>query len=355
MLWLIVVLALLLLFTVTVLRGENLAYLDQPPPRREPERRSEAMNRVLEQLQGIDLGAVGRGRDRVRAIRDFMDSMGAGRDYESEFRAVNVTEVRGEWVLAPGYDPARRLLYIHGGAYFAGSPLSHRPITDRLARLTGAAVFAVDYRLMPEHRRMAGIEDCRRAWRWLQDNGPDGAAPAQQMVVAGDSAGGNLTLSLIAWLRDQKQRQADAAIAFSPATDAVLDAPSLRDNIPTDPMLGPAFGALARVPTLLLVWYAWLTARILPTDPRVSPLRGPLQGLPPVLIQASSTEMLLDDARRYAAKAQAAESPVQLQLWANMVHVWQVFTELPEAEEAYAKVAEFLAAQGLGVAGGSQA
>jgi monoterpene epsilon-lactone hydrolase len=122
----------------------------------------------------------------------------------------------------------------------------------------------------------------------------------------------------------------------------VLDAPSLRANIATDPMIGPAFGQLARVPQPLLLWYQWFTARLRPTDPRVSPLRGALHDLPPVLIQASDSEMLLDDARRYVAKAQAAGSPVMLQTWPNMFHVWQMFTDLPEAEEAYANVAEFL-------------
>jgi acetyl esterase/lipase len=175
------------------------------------------------------------------------------------------------------------------------------------------------------------------------ENGPDGRSPAQTLVVAGDSAGGNLTLSLLAWVRDQGLRQADAGIALSPATDAVLDAPSLRSNIATDAMLGPAFGALAKVPSILVLWYTWATSRMLPTDPRISPLRGSLADLPPILVQASDSEMLLDDARRYVAKAQAAESPVLLQTWPDMVHVWQMFTpELAEAEEAYANIAEFL-------------
>jgi monoterpene epsilon-lactone hydrolase len=158
---------------------------------------------------------------------------------------------------------------------FAGSPVSHRPITDRLARLTGCAVFSLDYRLMPEHRAWTGIEDCRAAYRWILDNGPEGPAPAASWSSAGDSAGGNLTLSLIAWVRDRGLRQADAAIAFSPATDAVLDAPSLRANIATDPMLGPAFGPGpgAAAPAALVP--AGFTRACGPRIPRVSPLRGP--------------------------------------------------------------------------------
>jgi monoterpene epsilon-lactone hydrolase len=342
MFWLLVAIAALLGFTYLVLRGENLAYLDQPLPPAVPHEPGAAYSRVLGELQAFSAASLGRGRERIVSIRRFMDEMPAGGEYASEIRSVDVGQVRGEWVLAPDHDPARRILYIHGGAYFAGSPVSHRPITDRLARLTGCAVFSLDYRLMPEHRRLDGIEDCRAAYQWIVDNGPEGPAPAAFLVIGGDSAGGNLTLATIAWVRDRGLRRPDAAIAFSPATDAVLDAPSLRANIATDPMIGPAFGQLARVPQPLLLWYQWFTARLRPTDPRVSPLRGALHDLPPVLIQASDSEMLLDDARRYVAKAQAAGSPVMLQTWPNMFHVWQMFTDLPEAEEAYANVAEFL-------------
>jgi monoterpene epsilon-lactone hydrolase len=344
MLWLLAILAVLLAFTFIVLRGENLSYLDQPLPQPDPTPPGPEMERVLTRLRDLAAQPMGRGRERVRTVRRIMDEMGAEFEYESEFRPLRSGELRGEWVLAPGYDPARRLLYIHGGAFFAGSPLSHRPITDRLARLTGAVVFSLDYRLLPEHRRLEGIEDCRAAYRWLLEEGPDGPASARHMIVAGDSAGGNLTLSLIAWLRDQGLRQADVAITFSPLTDSVFEAPSLRASIASDPMLGPAFGALAKVPAVALLWFSWFASRLLPADPRVSPLRGSLAGLPPVLVQASTSEMLLDDARRYVAKAQAAGSPVQLQTWPNMVHVWQIFTDLPESEEAYGKVGEFIEA-----------
>ena len=122
-----------------------------------------------------------------------------------------------------------------------------------------------------------------------------------------------------------------------------MGAPSLRSNIATDPMLGPAFGKLAKVPAMLLLWMTWFTSRRKPCDPMLSPLRGDLSGLPPVLVQASEAEMLLDDARRYVTKAQNAGSPVELQTWPFMVHVWQIFVpELPEANEAFENIAEFL-------------
>ena len=333
-----------LMFSYLILRGEDLSYLDQPIPRHHYRKPSEEMQDVLRTLRELSEQPMGSGRGRIKNLRDAMDELGDRDHFESEFVRVQNGDVRGEWVLAPGYDNQRRLLYIHGGAFFAGSPRSHRPITDRLARLTGAAVFAVDYRLMPEHRRMAGIIDCREAYRWLLGMGPAGPGEPDFLVVAGDSAGGNLTLTTLAWARDEGIRQADAGIALSPATDAALDAPALRDNVASDPMLGPAFGKLTKVPSLFLFWYTWITTRMMPSNPLISPVRGSLAGLPPILVQASDTEMLLDDARRYVAKAQAADSPVVLQTWPDMVHVWQVFTpQLPEAEEAYENIAEFLA------------
>jgi acetyl esterase/lipase len=345
MLWILVFLAGFVAFSIVVLRGEDLRYLDQPIPRHPARAPSDAMRGVLRELADFTDQPVGRGRARVQTIRGFMDEMGDRRPTTAEFTPVQTSEVRGEWVTAAGGSTSRRILYIHGGAFFAGSPRSHRPITNRLAHLTGCAVFAVDYRLMPEHARIRGIEDCRRAYRWMLEHGPSGPETASFVVVAGDSAGGNLTLSLLAWLRDQGLRQADAGVALSPATDAALNAPSLRENVASDPMLGPAFGVLARVPKLLLLWYTLITTRMRPADPRISPLRGNLAGLPPILIQASDSEMLLDDARRYVAKARAAESPVVLQTWPDMVHVWQIFTpDLAEAEEAYLKIGEFLQA-----------
>lgn len=280
---------------------------------------------------------------RVPRMRAAMDRLMQGRAFACRFVAADAAGVGAEWVLAPGADPARRTLYIHGGAYTAGSPLSHRSITARFAEITRGAVLAIDYRLMPEHPRRAGIEDCRSAYRWLLANGPDGPLAPSAIFVAGDSAGGNLALSLVAWIRDAGLRAPDAAVALSPATDSTLGSPSLRSNLATDPMLGPIFAPLARLPRFVLLWGGWLQTRIRPADPVVSPLHGDLSRLPPILIQASRDEMLIDDARRYANRARAAGSPVRLQTWGAMVHVWQIFDpDLTEAREAFEKIAAFI-------------
>lgn len=343
MLWIILgIIAFIVVATLLLFRLEDLSHLDQDDYPVRNGKPSEANREVLGRIRELGQSSRGlRGKARLIALRTHMDGLSEGLELTSEFR--HCESPRGEWVLAPGIDTRRRILYIHGGAWAAGSPRSHRAITDRLSQIAGAAVFAVDYRLMPENRFMDGVRDCREAYTWLLKHGPDGSDPVDFMVVAGDSAGGSHTLALLAWIRDKGLRQADAAIAFSPSTDLTLTAPSNRNNIHTDPLLGPAFGGLSKIP-MPVIWWATLAAfRVSPASPVASPLRGDLSKLPPTLIQASDTEMLLDNARRYAARAEAAGSPVTLHTWHGMVHVWQIFVSLlPEAEEAFEDIRQFL-------------
>lgn len=281
---------------------------------------------------------------RLAWLRHYMDTLFASHPFEARFVATDAGGVPAEWVLAPGADGGRRTLYIHGGAFVAGSRASHRVITARFSEITGGAVLAIDYRLLPEHSRMAGIEDCRSAYRWMLVHGPDGAQPPSAVFVAGDSAGGNLTLSLIAWVRDQGLRAPDAAVALSPATDTTFGSPSLRANVATDTMLGPLLKPLTRIPRSALLWTAWFQNRKKPNDPIVSPVFGDLSNLPPVLVHASAVEMLVDDSRRYVNKAVAAGSPVRLQTWNHMVHVWHIFDPgLTESRQAFEEIRKFIA------------
>ena len=345
----VAVLAALALFQIFFLRGPDLRRFDRATGERfGADRAPSAGHRaVVNSLGGISsaLRQLPR-RSHLGWLRRYMDTAFPVADTACRIMPVDAGGVKAEWVLAPGADPRRRMLYIHGGAWIVGSPTSHRRLTAKFSEVANAAVLAIDYRLMPEHPRQAGIDDCRSAWRWMTEHGPDAPAPASALFVAGDSAGGNLALSLIAWVRDQGLRAPDAVVALSPATDGTLGSPSLKDNIPTDPMLGPMFRALARVPRSVLLWAAWARHRIRPCDPVVSPVFGNLAGLPPVLVQVSEAEMLFDDARRYANKAAAAGSPVVLQSWSHMVHVWQLFhPELPEGQEAFEAIRAFLQAR----------
>jgi acetyl esterase/lipase len=330
------------------LQGEDLSAFDRTTGERfstgwEP---STELKAVVASLSGVAdaLRGVPR-RGRTAALRQYIDNMFADRVIDATFTPVDCAGVAGEWVLAPGADSARRTLYIHGGAFIIGSPKSHRTLTAQFSAMTGGAVLAVDYRLMPEYPRMAGVEDCRSAYCWMLEHGPMGPERAQAVFVAGDSAGGNLALSLIAWVRDQRLRAPDAAVALCPATDSTLASPSLKANVRSDAMLGPLFGSLTKVPRPVLLWLGWVRNRVNPRSPVISPLYGDLSNLPPVLVHASEVEMLLDDSRRYVNRAQAAGSPVRLQTWDHVVHAWHIFNpELTEAREALGEIGKFLAA-----------
>lgn len=348
MYWLIFVVVIVALFLITrlVLRGEDLKAFDKPSGERfdlGPGPNSER-DEVVASL-GLSSGPILEAprKERIGLMRKYIDGLADGLDLPATFTSIEVNGVPAEWVMAEGADPARRVLYLHGGAFIMGSPLSHRNVTSHFSKVTGASVLALDYRLMPENSRMAGVEDSRNAYRWLLDNGPQGRGPATRMYVAGDSAGGNLTLSLIAWVRDQKLRKVDAAVAFSPLTDSTMAGPSIRGNMDTDPMLGPMFATLAKVPSALLLWSGLFQNRVNPSNPVVSPVYGDLSNLPPTLLQVSESEMLFDDSRRYVNRAIAAGSPVRLQSWAHMVHVFQMFVpKLSESVDAWDEVGKFI-------------
>ncbi len=284
-------------------------------------------------------------KELLQFTRDFMEDVPKGKEFNCEFVTVDAGGVPAEWVLAPGIDDSRRVLYIHGGAWIAGSPNSHRTVTSRFSEVANAAVLAIDYRLMPENRRRDGIEDCKTTYRWMLENGPGGFAPASRVFMGGDSAGGNLSLMMASWIRDEKLRAPNAVVALSPLTDATYTGPSIRNNLLTDIMLGPLFGILTRIPKPVLGWLFVFENRIKPSNPVVSPIFGELSGLPPILVQVSEAEMLLDDARRYVNKARAAGSPVRLQSWPGLLHVWQIFyPEVPEARDAMNRIGEFIEA-----------
>lgn len=287
--------------------------------------------------------SVSRSNDNLAAARETFETISDGTEHSSEFLPVDASGVAAEWVIAPGADTSRRILYIHGGGFVVGSPKSHRTITNKFSEITGCAVLAIDYRLMPEHHLKDCVDDCRTAYRWILENGPDGPGATRQLFIGGDSAGGNLTLSLIAWIRDNKLREPEAVVALSPLTDITFSGASLRNNIDTDIMLKPFMKALNKLPPFVKSWYVFWTYKVRPCNPVASPLLGDLANLPPTLVQASEAEMLLDDARRYVYKACASGSPAKLQTWTDMVHIWQIFDpKIPEAVEAWVEIGKFL-------------
>ncbi len=219
------------------------------------------------------------------------------------------------------------ILYFHGGAYVAGSAWTHRRLLARLSQAAGLAVEAPDYRLAQEAPLPAAFEDACAAWEAVADS-----VPPHRIVLGGDSAGGGLALALAAELCARQARPAGAFV-FSPWTDLTLSGASFVGNAGADPIL-PA----ARVPELV----AQILAGTEPADPRVSPLFARFDAPPPVLIQASRTEILLDDAVRMADRLRAAGGEVELDLWPDTPHAWQVGADLlPEARGALMRAAAF--------------
>jgi acetyl esterase/lipase len=333
-------------------RGEDLSAYDHPVDPRgfesfsNPEGPSPEHQQAASEIKAMGGQIKGKSRkELLRFIRNFMEQVPKGKELNCEFVRADAGGVPAEWVLAPGVDRSKRVLYIHGGAFIAGSPNSHRTVTSCFSKVANAAVLAVDYRLMPENQRRDGIADCKTAYQWLLANGPDHAAAASRIFIGGDSAGGNLSLVMAAWIRDEKLRAPDAVVALSPLADSTYSGPSIKRNLANDVMLGPPFGFLLKIPRSILGWIFVLQNRIKPSNPVVSPVFGDLSGLPPILVQVSESEMLLDDARRYVNKARAAGSPARLQSWPGLLHVWQIFNlEVPEARDAMNRIGEFIKA-----------
>jgi monoterpene epsilon-lactone hydrolase len=225
--------------------------------------------------------------------------------------------------------PMGTILYLHGGGYYFCSPRSHRSLVFQLAARSGARTFSLDYRLAPEHPFPAALDDALAAYRRLVADG----TPPDSIVVAGDSAGGGLALALLVALRDSSDALPAAALLFSPWTDLAATGDTLVTNDGADPMFrGAAVARAAR-------FYLGDTD---PTHPYASPVYADLAGLPPLFIQAGSTEVLLDDARRTAKRATAAGVLVEFEVWRKMPHVWQLFAPfVPEARRALDRAAAF--------------
>jgi len=245
--------------------------------------------------------------------------------------------VPGEWVEREGVadiaaSPRPTLMYVHGGGFVGCSPRTHRAITSAFA-LQGFRVFAPDYRLAPEHPFPAPLDDVVAAWRALRAL-HDADSPAQRLVLAGESAGGNLSLALMLVLRGAGERLPDAAALFSPATDLSGASPSIVGNGERDAMFhGPSLANLAD---------AYLGAGGDATNPLASPLFGDPQGLPPLLFHVAGEEALRDDGLRFAEKARAAGVHVETSVWPVVPHAWQLIAKLPEARRSIARASEFL-------------
>jgi acetyl esterase/lipase len=224
----------------------------------------------------------------------------------------------------------RVLQYLHGGGYVLGSAETHRRLTGHLATAIGCRVLNVDYRLAPEQPHPGPVEDSVKAYRWLLDQG----LRPEHLAIAGDSAGGGLTLATVLKLRADGLPQPAAAVPISPWTDMEATGESIQSVANRDVVLHAD-----RLKVLTDLFLAGGN----PRDPLAAPVYGDYTGICPLYIQVGGDEILLDDARRVEARARADGVDVQLHVFPEMQHVFQMHAgNMPEADDAIARIGAYL-------------
>lgn len=289
------------------------------------------MDDPLQQLiAGMRQGGPDFSGDPLKARADF-DSLLATMPV-SEDLTFSEIELAGVPTLHSPTGPAGKgaLLYFHGGAFAAGGASGYRGLAANLGRAAGVQTFSVDYRLAPENPFPAAVEDATAAYRALLDRGID----HRNIFFGGDSAGGGLAVSALISLRDKQVPLPAAAVLLSPWADLTCESATMVSKAQEDPSLTPAgLQAMARL----------YLAGAHPTNPLASPVHADLGGLPPLLIQVGSAEILLGDAVRLAERAGAAGTSVRLEIWPEMIHVWQAFAfMLEEGRAAIEEAGRFL-------------
>ena len=246
--------------------------------------------------------------------------------------AANLTLTDGvpaEWVVAPQADRSRVLLYFHGGGYYRGSVRTVREMVSRISAASGWAVLSVDYRLAPENPFPAAVEDGATAARWLTEQ-----PGVTTWATGGDSCGGGLAMALLVRRRDEGLPLPAAGVLLSPWVDLTQSGASYDERASEDPHITRAY---------LTKFAGQYLGAADPMHPWASPLFTKMEGLPPLFIQVGTAEVLLDDARQLAHKAQAAGITVKLEEWQGMIHVWQnLGPKLPEAVSATAQIGAYL-------------
>ncbi len=289
----------------------------------------QAVRRFLRPLLSVEVRAADllRAQQRLERWVSFLP-----RPRHVDVQAWRGGDLRGEWLRPHRQRSNAVVLYLHGGAYIIGSPASHRDLTASLAHKTGLCVLTLDYRLAPQACFPAWRDDAIAAYDALLAQGYG----ADQIILAGDSAGGNLVLSCALQLQQEGRPMPAALVLLSPWTDMHCQSASMR-------LLAP-FDAMLDVASLTQLGRYHARAHAL-DDPGLSPLYGDMRGLPPTLLQVSDSEVLLDDGLQWATRAEAAGVIVERQIRPGMMHVFQLFCRwLPEADHAVDDIAAFITA-----------
>lgn len=291
---------------------------------------SKEMKRIIKMLKRLNEIAV---KERLKTSRKAQEQMSATGEISEDtiIEEIMVNGISSVWISTPGVTEDNVVLYLHGGGYVQGSMNLQKDLVSRISRVSKSRVLMIDYRLAPESPYPAALEDSVIAYKWLIDN--KGINP-KSIVISGDSAGGGLTAATLLKLRDIGIILPAAAVLLSPWTDLDITGDSVRSKRRIDPFIDAS--ALFFMADLYI-------GDNDPKNPYISPLYGDLKGLPPLLIQVGSAEVILDDSIRFAEKAKSAGVEVTLDVWEDMVHVFQVFAAwAPEGEQAIEKIGEFI-------------
>lgn len=272
----------------------------------------------------------GRGTS-VAQMRSDWDRLFAAGGLDAALESVDAGGVPGLWVTAASARSDRVLLYFHGGGFQVGSTRSHAELMASISQAAGCRVLGIDYRLAPENCFPAPLDDAQTAFRWLRSQG----FGASHIALGGDSAGGGLALSTLLALRNAGESLPACAVLLSAWTDLTASGEAYESRAASDP--------IHQRPMILAMARNYLGATADATDPLASPLFADLTGLPPLLLQVGDRETVLSDSTAFADKARAAGVKVELEVWEEMIHVFQQFpAELVQAREAIAVIGTFL-------------
>ncbi|MHA2036994.1 MAG: alpha/beta hydrolase [Promethearchaeota archaeon] len=291
---------------------------------------SEGMKRIINMLK--QQGDVDT-KKRVEDARKGMEQMTVMQKIPEDvsIEEISVNEISSVWISTPEVVREHVILYLHGGGYALGSIDTHKSLGSNIARASKSRVLMIEYRLAPENPYPAALEDSVAAYKWLIDD--EGINP-KNIVISGDSAGGGLTAATLIKLRDNGVALPAGGVLLSPWTDLDGTGDSIRTNRRIDPML--------TIDGLLFMANLYVGDDD-PKNPYISPIYADLKDLPPLLIQVGSAEIILDDSTRLADKAKAAGVDVTLDVWEDMIHVFQAFALwTPEGAQAIDKIGVFI-------------
>ncbi len=298
---------------------------------------SAELRRFLEQRRQLQEQAAGQPRPDLASMRAGTEASAPPAPEDVGIVAVQIGGNPADWVVAPGADPSVRLLYLHGGGYVIMSRLTHRRLAADISRAAGCVVLVLDYRCAPEHPFPAQQDDALAAYLWMRDHGPGGPGAAQATFIAGDSAGGGLTLATMIGARDRGLPLPNAAVTLSAWTDVSHAQPSRRSRQAADPIFTD--------PLALEAFSTHVAGAGDRRQPLLSPIFADARGLPPLLMQVAEDEVLLDDTLVFAERGRAAGTRVTVTVEPQGFHIYPYFVpDAPETLTAISEIGGFLRA-----------